>query len=83
MATATCPVVVAGPRPKPQPSHIITIEGPCPDCVQARVETHGARWWCARHSEHHAVLRHHHLYSYHTELPFSDHDSEISATGVD
>ena len=83
MATATCPVVVAGPRPKPQPSHIITIEGACADCVRARVETHGASWWCARHSEQHPVLHHHHLYSYHSELPFEEHDSEVSPTGVD
>lgn len=83
MAHATCPVVVAGPRPKVQPSHAITIEGPCPACVQARVDTHGKQWWCARHSEHHPVLHHHHLYSYHSEFPYATHDSEVSATGVD
>jgi nucleotide-binding universal stress UspA family protein len=84
MATATCPVVVAGPRPRPEPSHIIAIEGPCPDCVDARVASGGSAWWCARHAEPHAVLhRHHHMYSYHTELPFEGHDSAIGATGVD
>jgi nucleotide-binding universal stress UspA family protein len=83
MTTAPCPVVVAGPRPPPENSHVITIEPPCPDCVKARVETHGKSWWCARHSEHHPVLTHHHLYSYHTELPFAEHDEEVSATGVD
>jgi nucleotide-binding universal stress UspA family protein len=83
MANATCPVVVAGPRPAPQPSHVIVIEGPCLDCVQTRVTTHGRSWWCERHAEHHAVLHRHHLYSYHSELPFNGHDSAVSPTGVD
>jgi nucleotide-binding universal stress UspA family protein len=83
LASATCPVVVAGPRPQPQPSHVIVIEPACEACVQARLETRGRAWWCARHSEHHPVLRHHHLHSYHSGLPFADHDSEVSATGVD
>ena len=84
MTTATCPVVVAGPRPRPQKPHIITIEPPCPDCVQARVDSQGKSWWCARHSESHPVLhRHHHLYSYHSEIPFETHDEEVSAIGVD
>jgi nucleotide-binding universal stress UspA family protein len=83
MASATCPVVVAGPRPHPHPSHVIVIEPACPDCVKARFETRGASWWCARHSEHHSVLQHHHLYSYSSGLPFSEHDNEVSATGVD
>jgi hypothetical protein len=83
MVSATCPVVIAGPRPKPQPSHIIVIEAACPDCVNTRFETLGKSWWCARHAEHHPVLHHHHLYSYHSEVPFSEHDSQVSATGVD
>jgi nucleotide-binding universal stress UspA family protein len=81
MAHVPCPVVVAGPRPKPEPSHIIVIEPPCTDCLAARTATRGKSWWCARHSEHH--LRRHHVYSYATELPFGEHDSEVSATGVD
>jgi nucleotide-binding universal stress UspA family protein len=83
MASAICPVVVAGPRPHPQPSHVIVIEPACADCVQARLETRGASWWCKRHSEHHSVLQHHHLYSYASGLPFAEHDNEVSATGVD
>jgi nucleotide-binding universal stress UspA family protein len=79
---SACPVVVAGPRPKPQPSHVIVIEGPCPDCLVARQSSAGRTWWCARHAEHHKVLRHH-LYHYETELPFGEHDSEVTATGVD
>lgn len=81
MATASCPVFVAGPRPTPKPSHVIVIEPPCPDCVRKRQETRGASWWCARHSEHHHLHRRH-LYSYQSELPFADHDSEVSPTGV-
>lgn len=79
---STCPVVVAGPRPKPQPSHVIVIDGPCPDCLETRQSTGGKTWWCERHAEHHLRL-HHQLYAYETELPFGQHDSEISATGVD
>lgn len=81
MAVASCPVFIAGPRPRPQPSHTIVIEPPCPDCVQQRGLTQGRTWWCARHSENHH-LRRHHAYSYQSELPFETHDSEVSATGV-
>ena len=82
MATATCPVFVAGPRPHPQPSHVIVIEPPCADCWEQRVATQGRTWWCARHSEPHH-LRRHHVYSYHSDWPFRDHDSEVTATGTD
>ncbi|HEY1697634.1 MAG TPA: universal stress protein [Polyangiaceae bacterium] len=82
MAVATCPVFLAGPKPRPEPSHVIVIEAACPDCVQRRAETHGQSWWCARHSEPHH-LRRHHVYSYTSELPFATHDSEVSPTGVD
>jgi nucleotide-binding universal stress UspA family protein len=81
MAVLPCPVFVAGPRPRPQPSHMIVIDPPCPDCVQQRDLTQGRVWWCARHSENHH-LRRHHAYSYQSELPFDSHDSEVSATGV-
>jgi nucleotide-binding universal stress UspA family protein len=81
MATTTCPVFVAGPRPTPQPSHAIVIEPPCPDCVKTRQATQGQTWWCERHSTHHR-LHHLHRYSYQTALPFAQHDSEITATGV-
>jgi nucleotide-binding universal stress UspA family protein len=82
MAHATCPVFVAGPRPKVEPSHVIVIEGPCPDCVETRMATDGKQWWCTRHSERHN-LRRHHIYSYHSDFPFAEHDSEVAATGVD
>jgi nucleotide-binding universal stress UspA family protein len=81
MATAACPVFVAGPRPAPQPSHIIVIEPPCPDCVKARQATSGRSWWCARHSEHHH-LHHSHRYSFQSDAPFESHDSAVSPTGV-
>jgi nucleotide-binding universal stress UspA family protein len=79
MANARCPVVVAGPRPQPQPSHVIVIEPACPACVQTRLVTGGRAWWCTRHSEPHSVMRHHHLYSYDSGLPFAEHDYEVAA----
>lgn len=82
MTATSCPVFVAGPKPKPQPSHIITIEPPCPDCVERRFETQGRTWWCDRHSERHH-LRHHHVYSYQAAFPFAQHDSEVMPTGTD
>jgi len=79
---SSIPVLIAGPRPKSQPERIIVIEGTCPDCLVARESSGGKTWWCARHAEHHPVLKHH-LYAYEAELPFAQHDSEVSATGVD
>jgi nucleotide-binding universal stress UspA family protein len=79
MATATCPVFVAGPKPRPEPSHVIVIEPPCPDCVARRNATSGTSWWCARHSENHH-LRRHHVYSYQSGLPFSSPDTEVNPT---
>ena len=82
MAATTCPVFVAGPRPKPQPSHVIVIEPPCPDCVERRFATRGRSWWCDRHSENHHMRRHH-VYSYEGDFPFAGHDSAVTPTGVD
>jgi nucleotide-binding universal stress UspA family protein len=82
MEATALPVLVAGPRPRPHPSHIIAIEPTCSDCLTARSESGGRVWWCERHSEPHH-LRHHHVYSYQAEFPFSTHDSEVTATGVD
>lgn len=79
---SSAPVLVAGPRPRPGREHVIVIEGPCPDCLSTRQSTGGRSWWCARHAEHHPVLRHH-FYAYETELPYGQHDSEVAATGAD
>jgi nucleotide-binding universal stress UspA family protein len=80
MAATACPVVIAGPRPRPQPSHVIVIDPPCPDCVQTRQATGGKSFWCQRHSQREYRR---HLYSYRGELPFESHDSSVTATGVD
>ena len=82
MAATHCPVFVAGPRPAPEPSHVIVIEGPCPDCVATREATRSKQWWCARHAEPHH-LKGHHLYTYSNDWPFAEHDSEVTATGTD
>jgi nucleotide-binding universal stress UspA family protein len=81
LGTAKCPVLVAGPVPKPHPSHVIVIDPPCPDCLEVRAASKGSTWWCARHSENHH-LRRHHVYSYQSALPFEAHDSEVVPTGA-
>jgi nucleotide-binding universal stress UspA family protein len=82
MGATHCPVFVAGPRPAPEPSHVIVIDPPCPDCVTRRQATEGREWWCARHSEPHHLHRHH-TYAYGTDWPFAEHDSEVCPTGTD
>jgi len=81
MAVATCPVFVAGPRPTLRPPHVIVIDPPCPDCVQARAASEGRTWWCARHSEHHNLHGRHH-YSYQSSTAFADHDVDVVPSGV-
>jgi len=48
---APCPVLVV--RPKLVPSDLPRIEPPCPRCVEARRDTHGAEFWCEQHRERH------------------------------
>ncbi len=80
MANTTCPVVVAGPRPKPEASHVIVIEGPCPECVATRRATDNRVFWCARHSERHHLGRHH-VYSYENENSFRVPDMSVDPRG--
>jgi nucleotide-binding universal stress UspA family protein len=79
MSNTTCPVLVAGPRPHPEPSHVIVIEPPCPDCLARRRETANRVFWCARHSESHH-LRRHHIYSYDSES-FRQPDASVNPAG--
>jgi nucleotide-binding universal stress UspA family protein len=71
------PVVVASGDPA---SEAPAIQPPCAACKAARVLFNGRRWWCPRHSEHHARA---HSYSYRCEWPSELHDSEVIPTGVD
>lgn len=48
---AGCPVLVV--RPKAHEHPIPDIEPPCPRCVSARTESHGALLWCEQHAERH------------------------------
>jgi hypothetical protein len=76
MHNTVCPVMVAGPRPAPEPSHVIVIDPPCPDCVRRRAETANREFWCARHSENHHLHRHH-VYSYASDAPFQSRDASV------
>jgi nucleotide-binding universal stress UspA family protein len=78
VATAPCPVLIAGPKPKPV-AHEPAIEPACPDCLRIRAASHGADWWCERHS-HHAKRAH--TFSYQRELPFATQDSAVIPTGI-
>ena len=82
MAAAHCPVFVAGPKPKPTPSHVIVIDPPCPDCLRTREASSGSKWWCERHSENHH-MRHRHVYSYQSGLSFSDPDLSVNPAQTD
>ena len=79
LLAATCPVLVAGPRPPPM-AHEPQIEPPCADCLRARAASKGTKWWCERHA-HHAARAH--VFSYQRELPLRTHDSEVIPTGID
>jgi nucleotide-binding universal stress UspA family protein len=48
---APCPVLVA--RPKTAPVSEPVIEPPCPRCVETRIATNGAEFWCEQHRERH------------------------------
>jgi nucleotide-binding universal stress UspA family protein len=79
IASAPCPVLVAGPDPEPA-EHTPVIEPPCPDCARVQAASKGASWWCERHATH-AVRAH--AFSYQRELPLESHDSEVIPTGID
>jgi nucleotide-binding universal stress UspA family protein len=82
IATASCPVVVAGPKPAvtEAEAHEPKIEPACPDCLKTRAATRGEKWWCERHGAH-AIKAH--IFSYQRELPLALHDSEVIPTVID
>lgn len=79
IARATCPVLVAAPKPSPAQPEEPAIEPACPDCLKTRAATRGASWWCDRHS--HRGERAH-TFSYQRELPLATYDSEVIPTGI-
>ena len=78
MSLATCPVLVAGPKPTAVKAEGLEIEPACADCLSTRTATSGKQWWCDRHSAH-AVKAH--TFSYSRDLPFATHDSLLGPTG--
>ncbi|HKO49289.1 MAG TPA: universal stress protein [Polyangiaceae bacterium] len=48
---APCPVLIM--RPKAIPVPLPAIEPPCPRCVEARVASQGAEFWCEQHRQRH------------------------------
>ena len=82
LETASCPVVVAGPKPRPHANAddaASTIEPPCPACVQTRAASHGATWWCSQHAGH--TLRPH-VFSYQRDLPLRTPDTLVFPSGT-
>ncbi|MEO6601708.1 MAG: universal stress protein [Polyangiaceae bacterium] len=71
---APCPVLVV--RPKALTDAGPRIEPPCPACVDARLASGGAEYWCEQHREHHGQR---HTYSQRdrvgaeTEMPLTFH----------
>ncbi|HTV25959.1 MAG TPA: universal stress protein [Polyangiaceae bacterium] len=51
MRHAESPVLVVRPKAFEQP--VATIEPACPQCLEARLESRGARLWCDQHAERH------------------------------
>jgi nucleotide-binding universal stress UspA family protein len=79
MASAPCPVLVAGPKPVVASAASPIIEPACVDCLSTRQATEKHQWWCARHAMHALAT---HTYSYQRELPFDSHDSQLGPTGA-
>jgi len=79
MANARCPVLVAGPKPPPEPPHVIVIEAPCPDCVRRRNETGNREFWCEQHTATRFLRRH--VYSYSSDTSFGSADMSVAGGG--
>jgi nucleotide-binding universal stress UspA family protein len=77
VASARCPVLVAAPQHEVH--HEPAIEPACPECLRVRAASHGAQWWCDRHTHH---AKHAHTYSYQREWPFATVDGSVFPTGV-
>ena len=58
---AHCPVLVVRPKQhEPSAARIPEILPACERCVETRIESHGERMWCDRHSEHHDAAHTYH-----------------------
>lgn len=58
---APCPVLVVRPKNTHYMDNVPVIEPPCPECLKAREESQGARWWCEPHQAKRPEI---HAYSY-------------------
>jgi nucleotide-binding universal stress UspA family protein len=74
MTFVTCPVVVAGPRARTHAPLRVTIDPPCPTCVETRLSSDGSSWWCAHHLAQHPSHRHR-VYSFQGALA-AERDAE-------
>lgn len=59
---ARCPVWIIRPKDHAKGDRIPEIEPPCPDCVETRRASDGAKLWCPRHSESPYLAPHVHHY---------------------
>ena len=77
---ASCPVLVANPRPRKPAKLEPMIEPRCTDCTRTRGATGGLQWWCERHLQR---ADRGHAFSYQRELPFAPHNSEVIPSGIE
>jgi nucleotide-binding universal stress UspA family protein len=71
MTFVACPVVVAGPRARTHAPLRVTIDPPCPTCIETRFGSDGRSWWCSQHLAQHPSHRHR-VYSFQGALAARD-----------
>ena len=67
---APCPVLVVRPLDFGAPLGYPRVEPPCPECLAARADSGGARWWCADHEQ---PAESPHIYAYSSVFDLDGH----------